>query len=143
MMRGEIVLWLHPLGYGFIRPDGASPHAKDIYFHVTVVEGGDASIYRYAPVEFELNPHGGTRPSATLVRVLTTRSEKAQTTSAPMPKPAAPKPATVQKTSAPAPAPKPIEAAQLPPAVAKALGLIDEPEQRKTKRERLNSAHGR
>lgn len=142
MTRGLIVSWLPRLGYGFIRYRDTLPRTKDIYFHATVVEGGDAAIYKNAAVEFELNPHGGARPAATFVRVL--KPATAQTASAQAPKPApVPKPVTLMR-SAPtlAPAPKTVEPRELPPAVARALGLIDETGLRKTKRDRL-SAHGR
>ena len=135
MKLGLINYWAPRQGYGFIKPRDAQPNAKDIYFHATVVEGGDAKIFKYATVEFEIGVDGTARPAASFVRVLTTTG-------------AAPRPATAQTTApapkpAPAPAPKPIvDASTLPPSVAKALGLIEEPEQRKTKRDRL-SAHGR
>lgn len=137
MTPGLVVHWLPRLGYGFIRPRGASPRDKDVYFHASAIEGEESTVYKYATVEFELNPHGGARPSATFVRVL--KPATAQTTSAPAP---TPKPVTKVRTiAARAPAPKPV-AKELPPVLAKALGLIEEPEQRKTKRDRL-SAHGR
>ena len=151
MMCGQIVFWFPRLGYGFIRPEGASPRDKDIYFHATKVKGGDPSIYKHAAVEFDIAPNDGKRPSAINVRVLNAapRTEAEQTTSAPVPKPAtmqttsAPAPTPQPKAAAPLPARKPVDANELPPKVARALGLLDEPEQHRTKRDRLNSAdHG-
>jgi cold shock CspA family protein len=66
-MRGHVVKWISERGFGFVKPDHVS--SKDIYFHATAIEGGEDTIFFGAPVEYDLDDSGGSRPSAMSVKV--------------------------------------------------------------------------